>query len=110
MSDLQSDIAVADGKITGNLAYIDSGTLAQVWGAGNFIALDFTNIDADATSVKVGLEPSVSSGLVELDEDHNAICKITNKDTQKFVVVQSNNSGMYLKQTFDLSELVCADS
>ena len=109
MSQLQSDIVVDDGEITGNLAYINSGTLKDVWGAGNFIALDFSNIDADATSVKVGMEPSVSSGLVELDEDHNCIAKVTDKDTQKFVVVQSNAQFM-LKQEFDLSGLVCATS
>lgn len=105
---MQTDITVANGKITGNLAYINSGTLKDVWGAGNFIALDFTNIDADAVSVKVGMEPSVSSGLVELDEDHNAICKVTNKDEQKFVVVQTAANGLFLKQEYDLSGLVCA--
>lgn len=107
MSQLQSDIVVDDGEITGNLAYINSGTLKDVWGAGNFIALDFSNIDPDATSVKVGMEPSVSSGLVELDEDHNCIAKVTDKDNQKFVVVQSNGTFSY-KQSFDLSGLTLA--
>jgi hypothetical protein len=54
------------------------------------------------------MEPSVSSGLVELDEDHNAICKVTDKDAQKFVVVQTAANGLFLKQEYDLSELVCA--
>jgi len=99
---------VANGAITGNLAYISTGTLADVWGAGNFIALEFSNIDTDAVSVKVGLEPSVSSGLVELDEDHKAIIKITDKDEQKLVAVQTAASGLYLKQEYDLSGLVCA--
>ncbi len=104
VSDLQTDVAVADGAITGTLSYIDSGSLPAVWGNGNFIALDFTDIDSDATSVKVGLEPSVSSGLVELDEDHAAVMKITDKATQKLVVVQSN-ANFFLKQRFDLSGL-----
>ena len=109
MSDLQTDIVVDDGEITGNLAYINSGTLKDVWGAGNFIALQFSNVDPVATSVKVGMVPSVSSGLVELDEDKKAICKVTNKDTQKFVIVQSNDT-FTLTQEYDLSGLVCATS
>ena len=98
---------MADGEITGNLAYIDTGSLPPVWGDGNFLALDFTNIDSDATSVKVGMEPSVSSGLVELDEDHNAIMKVTDKNKQKVVVIQSNDTFSF-KQSFGLSGLTLA--
>lgn len=54
------------------------------------------------------MKPSVSSGLVELDEDHNAICKVTDKNAQKFVVVQTAANGLFLEQEYDLSELVCA--
>ena len=81
------------------------------WGAGNFLALKFTDIDADATSVKVGLDPSQGSGLVEIinDPDKDGVFKITDKDTQKFVVVQSD--GLYTKkQTFDLSDLTTEGS
>ena len=57
----------------------------DTYGAGNFIALKFTDIDETATSVKVGLDPSVSTGLVEIidDPDKNGAFKITDKDTQK---------------------------
>lgn len=98
---------VADGAFSGTLKYLSSGQLVTDWGAGNFMAVVFSDIDADATSVKVGLEPSVSSGLVELDADKDAVLKVTNKDTQKLVAIQSNGSGMYLKQTWDLSDLTC---
>ena len=101
---MQSDIEVEDNAITGTLSYLSSGQLVTDWGAGNFLALKFEDIDADATSVKVGLEPSVSSGLVELDEDKLAVMKITDKDEQKLVVIQSD--GVFkLKQTYDLSGL-----
>lgn len=61
----------------------------------------------DYTSVKVGMDPSVSSGLVEIldDPDKNGVFKVTDKDTQKFKVVATD--GTYTTETvYDLSELV----
>lgn len=111
VSDLQTDVAVADGAITGTLAYTKTGQLKKDWGPGNFLALKFSDIDADATSVLVGLEPSEGSGLVELinDPDKNGVFKITNKDTQKLVVMQ-RTSKFNLIQRFDLSGLTCNKS
>ena len=108
---MQSGVAVANGAITGSLSYLSSGQLVTDWGAGNFLALKFTNLDSDATSVKVGLEPSVSSGLAEIidDPDKMGVFKITDKDEQKLVVIQSD--GVFkLKQSFDLSGLTVASS
>lgn len=107
---MQTGLNVANGKITGTLKYIDGGISPSgpLSGSGNFMALKFSNIDADATSVLVGLEPSVGTGLVELinDPDKNGVFKITDKNTQKFVVVQKVN-GFDYRQEFDLSELTC---
>lgn len=104
-SAMQSDIAIANGAITGTLKFLDSGALATDWGEGNFMALKFT-VPSGATSCKVGLSPSVSSGLVELDDDKDGVFKVTDKDTQKFVIVTTN--GQYtLTQEFDLSGLTC---
>lgn len=115
VSDLQTDVSVANGAITGTLKYYSdaSKALVQDWGAGNFLAVKFSNIDADATSVLVGIEPSESSDLVELidDPDKNGVFKITDKSTQKFKVVQStkgSDGSTYTNvQTFDLSGLTC---
>lgn len=105
VSSMQSDIAVANGAITGTLKYLDEGQLVTDWGAGNFIALKFT-VPTQATSCRVGLDPSQGSGLVELDDDKDGVFKITNKDTQKFVIVTTD--GKYtLRQEFDLSGLTC---
>lgn len=107
VADMQTGVTVANGAITGTLKYLDDGALVDRWGAGNFIALKFTNLDPNATSVKVGLEPSYGSGLVEIinDPDKDGGFKITNKDEQVFKVVQSNSSTSKT-QTFDLSGLV----
>lgn len=107
-----SNVAVTGNKITGTLKYLDgSDPISGYWGAGNFLALKFSDVDPRATSVKVGLDPSEGSGLVELlgDPDMNAVFKITDKDTQKFVVVTTD--GIKTKrQEFDLSDLVCEES
>ena len=99
-------------KITGTLKYLDDGgPISGYWGAGNFLALKFSDVDPRATSVKVGLDPSEGSGLVELlgDPHMNGVFKVTDKDTQKFVVVITD--GIKTKrQEFDLSELVCEES
>ena len=112
VSDIQDDISIADGKITGTLKYLPEGNaITNKWGAGNFIALAFDNWDENAKSVLVGLEPSVSSGLVDVinDPDKNGVFKVTDKENQKFVVV--TKAGMKAtRQYFDLSDLTCEDA
>ena len=112
VSDIQDDVAIVGNKITGTLKYLDgSDPISGYWGAGNFLALKFSGIDPRATSVKVGMNPSQGSGLVELigDPDMNGVFKVTNKATQKFVVVTTD--GIKTKrQEFDLSELTVENS
>jgi len=75
------------------------------------MVLHFSNIDPKATSVKVGMDPSEGSGLVELlgDPDMNCVAKVTDKDTQVFKVVTSDGHAE-LVQTFDLSDLTLLNS
>lgn len=108
VSAMQTGVAVSGNSITGTLKYVNSGSQAAYWGAGNFLCLKFTK-DTDATSIKVGLAPSAGSGLVELDADMNAQLKITDKNTQKLKVVQSR-AGEEKTWVYDLSGLVCQTS
>lgn len=105
---MQTGLTVGTDKITGTLKFIEGGLspAGPLAGDGYFMALKFTNIDPDATSVKIGLEPSAGTGLVEIltDPDKNAVLKITNKDTQKFKVV-STVGGFENVQVYDLSGL-----
>ena len=105
----KSDVAITGKKVTGTLKYLNSGTIASDWGAGNFLAIKFTNVDPNATSVLVGLDPSQGSGLVELlgDPNMNGVFKITNKNTQKFVMVTTDNAGHESFVEYDLTGLVC---
>lgn len=105
VSDLQSNVSVSGDRITGKLKYYDdeNSDIVKTWGKGNFIALKFVADDdwSGYTSVKVGLNPSAGSGLVDIlsDPDKNGVFKVTNK-TQRFVVVADGNT-----RTFDLSGL-----
>lgn len=105
VSDIQSGLNVAGGAITGTLKYLDSGDLVTTWGAGNFMALEFLNIDQRATSVRVGMQPSEGSGLVEIidDPDKNGVFKVTNT-AQKFVVITSDGTHTSTAQ-YDLTGL-----
>ena len=57
----------------------------------------------------VGLVPSVSSGLVALDEDMNAVFKITDK-TKQILVVDTYKDEDVTRQSFILSGLTLATS
>lgn len=102
----KSDVAVNGNKITGTLKYLDEGQLVTDWGEGYFLCMHWTDPDTKATSLKVGLVPSVSSGMVEClnDPDRNGVFKVTDKDTQVLRIVQSA-TGYKNVQNFDLSGL-----
>lgn len=96
--------------MTGTLKYFDTpGEIVDYWGPGNFLAFKISGIDSNATSVKVGLQPSEGTGLVEIitDPDKNGIAMITDPKKQKFRIEQTDAAGHKNVQLFDLSGLVC---
>lgn len=104
---MQSDITISGSTITGTLKYLGTdNAITQVWGYGNFIALKFPDADIENSIVKVSLEPSAGSGLVELDSDKNGIFKISDKMSQK-LVVSITKDGETVVQRYDLSGLTC---
>ena len=109
VASLQENIVVENGAITGTLKYVNSGALKQDWGAGNFIALAFSNPDSTATKHRVGVKPSAGSGLGELDSDMDAVVKITDKIKQNFVV-ESTDGHRTHRQVLDLSGLTCEEA
>lgn len=111
---MQDGITVGESSITGTLKFIEdfaaSGPLA---GDGYFLALKWSDIDETATSIKVGLVPSASGmDLVECfdDPDRNGVFKISDKDTQKFVIVVSDATGKQTRMEYDLSGLTLEDN
>lgn len=114
VSTYQSDIVVKGGKIKGKLKFVEGGLASSgpLAGDGYFLALSlYDNTFTGLTSVKVGLKPSYGSGLVEIlnDPDKVVVMKITNKDKQKFKIVQNRTGYNENTQIFDLSELELID-
>lgn len=107
VSDIQTGVSVTGDKITGTLKWLTEGAIPDYWGDGNFIVLAFDNFSTGLTyaNVKVGLHNSAGSGLVTLDSDKMAVMKITDKNNQKVMVVQTNSAGVSHTQYFDLSGL-----
>lgn len=101
------DVTVTGSKLTGTLKKLTgSNPITDLWGEGYFACLQFSDIPTGATSVKVGLDPSEGSGLVEIinDPDLNGVFKITDKDEQVFKVVTTID-GEESTVTYDLSGL-----
>lgn len=110
VSSLQSDVTVTDGVITGVLHYIEGGLAPSgpLSGSGHFLALEFDDTWNNYESVKVGLNPSMGSGLVDLlpDPDKNGVFKITNGNTQKFVIeTQLKGSKVKTRTVYSLANL-----
>ena len=107
--DMQESVAVANGAITGTLKKLTTGQLVTDWGEGYFIALKFTKNNNKATTIKVGLRPSVSSGLLPLDADMDGVFKITDKDKQVLIVRPIDADGNEFTSIYDLSGLTLSD-
>jgi len=109
VSSMQTGLAVTGRAITGTLKYISTGTLADTWGPGHFMALKFTNNDqSHVTTIKVAMQPSVSSGFVALDADMNAVIKVTDKRQQVFAV-QYTDGTTTRTDTYSVAGLTLAD-
>ena len=110
---MQTGVTVANGAITGSLKFIEGGLSPDgpLAGDGYFIALKWSDLDTHTNSLKVGLEPSMGTGMVECfnDPDRNGVFKINDKDTQKLKFIQSDGTHKNT-QYFDLSGLTLEDT
>lgn len=106
-------MAVANGKVTGSLQFIEGGLAPSgpLAGDGYFLALKWSNPQETVTSLKVGIIPSQGSGLVECieDTDRNGVFKVTDKTSQDIVLIQRDGKNTKT-QTLDLSGLTLEDT
>ena len=105
VSDLQTDVKIIDNKIIGKLKYVKTGELADHWGAGCFLALDYADEDSIGATYKVGYYPSEGSGFVDLTVPDDGAGKVTDPINQKLYVFKKVN-GVEHTQMFDLSGLI----
>lgn len=112
VSDMMDGVSVTGNKVTGTLKFLSgSNAITDVWGEGHFFCFNLADNDyTGLTSVKVGVEPSQGTGLVEIinDPDKNGICKIGNDVSQKFIIEQTKGT-QKKRQVFDLSGLELAE-
>ena len=111
-STYQSNIKVSGYKITGTLKFVEGGLAESGYlaGDGYFLALSLYDSHAEIESmgdVKVGLKPSMGSGLVSIkgDVDDVIVMKITDKNDQRFEVVSTKIGYKTNIQSYDLSGL-----
>jgi len=113
VNDMQSDVSFGNGKVTGTLKYLSgSNAITDVWGEGYFLCFNMADSTwTGYTSVKVGVTPSVSSGLVEIinDPDKNGFVKVSDKNQQLFTIVSTNGTQTRTK-AYSLKDLVLEEA
>ena len=112
-SDVEADEGDEVMTITGRLKKMTAtNNITNVWGKGYFLCLDFSQRASEwaslgITSVKVGLCPSKSSGLVELvgEDDKTGVFKIAEVDGEygdKTFVVEVTQNGYVSRKVYAL--------
>ena len=105
-SELQNDIVVENGTISGEVYFIEGGLAPSGYlsGDGYFLYLAMTDIDDGATSLLVGLQPSAGSGMQEaIDDPEKTVVMKVAGNNQKFVTIVSNTDGQLTKTEYKLN-------
>lgn len=105
VNDLQSNVHVGDGVITGTLKYVDdytgfSSKVAEQ--TGNYIVIHAEVPDEDDVTITVKV-----TNPVVLDEDGIAVLKIADKDSQTITVVASKTGYESVTKVYRLNQLTC---
>ena len=98
--DLQEDIAIANGAVTGTLKYVTgytgfSGNVEEQ--SGNYLAI---KVEANADSITVELVGGTVGHPVTLDSDGMIVLRIANTSTQSITVVATKGN---VSETHNLS-------
>lgn len=104
VSDLQSDIAIADGAITGTLKYVTDYTGFSGdpnLQSGNYLSLKIADEDAQSIEVSIG-----DRGPVEVKEDGFIVIRLTSEDLSDELVITDIDDIERETVTLDLSGLV----
>ena len=106
VSNLQSaDTALNGDTFYGTLKYVTTGPLISTWGAGYFLAVDFSGVDFGDNLVRVGLVPTAGTGFGTVtSDDHKSIFKITDP-TQQILKTTTTKDGNTVAETYSLAGL-----
>ena len=106
IADFQENITVTNNKASGTLKYFEgwgSGTLAD---PGYFIALHFAI--PDGATGYVGMNPSIETGMLELEADGDAVLRVSSITQQEIQVMYVLNGKKHV-QNIDISGLTLVD-
>lgn len=111
VSDLQSGITVGSKAISGTLKYVADYSSAYGAGedSGNYIVLHAEVPDTEDVTITVEVVNGVH-GPQTLDEDGIAICRITDKNSQKIRFVARKTGCEPVTKTFTLRGLTLKSS
>lgn len=104
-------MTIGNGAITGTLYKNEGWSSGYLKGPGYYLALKFTSNDwSQYDSVKVGLDPSAQSGIIEIlnDPDKNGVFKVKQNLSQKFVVEYRKGDAVE-RDVYDLSGLTLSE-
>ena len=108
VTDLQDNIAIRNGAISGNLKYVadytgfSSDASLQ---SGNYIAIQASVPGVDDVTITVKV-----TNPVTLDEDGIAVLRIADKSSQTITVVASKDGFAPVTKVYSLSELSCEEA
>lgn len=108
VTDLQDNIAIRNGAISGTLKYVAdytgfSGDASLQ--SGNYIAIQASVPGVDDVTITVKV-----TNPVTLDEDGIAVLRIADKSSQTITVVASKDGFAPVTKVYSLSELYCEEA
>ena len=89
MNEVQSDVVAHKKSITGTSKYLESVNTFDMSLGHHFLILHITSTDAD--TIKASMEPSQTSGLVELDASGVVLFQMKDDQSQKVKIVLTKN-------------------
>lgn len=107
VSDLQSDVAIADGAITGTLAYVTGYTGFSGDASlqeGNYLSLKIA--DPDATSIKVSIG---DRGPVEVKPDGFIVIRLEETNLAEKIVIEDSDGVLTETVEYDISGLTLGE-
>lgn len=113
VGDLQEDIAVGNGTITGTVKYVTGYTGfsgESELQSGNYLALHASVPDVSSVVITMTLvNAQITKDPVTLDPDGINIIRVTNKDTQKVIVTATKTGHVPVSQTYTFKGLTLED-
>lgn len=114
VGDLQEDIVIANGAITGTLKYVTGYTgfsgEADLQN-GNYLAIHASVPEVSGATITITLVNAViSKEPVTLDPDGLHIIRVTNKDTQKIIVTATKTGHVPVSKTYTFKGLTLTEA